>query len=223
MNLAVKNLADHLKSCRNRYMVMASNMANSGTDGFKKNITVQRGMFSGTIIDTSQGAISETSNPLDLAVTGGCFFAVRTERGDRFTTCGSFTLDEKRRLVTKRGELVLDNAGKPITIKGEPVITDDGNVYSGKEKVAKIAVVKPEDRYDMISEKESFLKFNPIPALKGEFTIKSGYLEKSNVDPLREMTAGIEILRDFELTQRILKINQTIAEKCAVEIGNTSR
>ncbi|MCD4786550.1 MAG: flagellar hook basal-body protein [Candidatus Eremiobacteraeota bacterium] len=223
MNFAVKNLTDHLKSCRNRYMVMASNMANSGTDGFKKNVVVQKGMFMGTVVDTSQGVLAKTGNPLDLAITGGGFFVVRTERGDRFTSCGSFTLDEKQRLVTKRGEPVLNDAGKPITIRGDLEIAEDGSVYSGKEKVARLAVVKPENRYNMISEQESFLRFNPTLALKGEFTIKSGYLEKSNVDPLREMTAGIEMLRDFELAQRILKINQTLAEKSAAEIGNTSR
>jgi len=223
MDFTVNNLASHLKSCRNRYMVSANNLANSDTNGFKKLVLIQTNDFKRTYIDTSRGAISRTDNSLDLALSEGCFFTVMTSRGNRFTSCGNFTLDERRRLVTQKGEPVLDAGGNTITIKGEPVITEDGNVYSGNEKVAKLAVVKPENRFNMISERGGFLKFNPVAASGGEFTVKSGYLEKSNVDPLQEMTAVIEILREFELTQRILKINQSISEKSAVEIGNTSR
>jgi len=223
MEYPISNLAGYMKRCQNRYFVAANNMANSATGGFKRNLVIEREGISQTIVDQSPGPFTETGNPLDLAVKGKCYFVIGTPEGNRYASYGSFRLDERRRLVSQRGVPVLDAEGNSITISGSPSITKDGDIYSGDEKVARLAVVKPADQSGLTCDGDGLLSFTPVTAKPGDYSIKSGYLEGSNVDPIEEMTAAIAILREFEVTQRILKINQMISEKCANDIGNTSR
>lgn len=102
--------------------VIANNVANVGSNGFKKS----RGTFADIIGSTAlsdpaktvglgtnlkairqqftQGSIQATGNTLDMAVTGSGFFLTRSSRGeDGFTRNGAFTLDRSRYVVDGSG------------------------------------------------------------------------------------------------------------------------
>ncbi|MFN9086847.1 MAG: flagellar hook-basal body complex protein, partial [Gemmatimonadaceae bacterium] len=108
-----------LQMLERKQAVLANNLANASTRGFKAEMAFARLMndqlaATETAIDLKAGTLTETHNPLDLAVEGDGFFVVQTPGGERFVRNGSFRLNADRQLVDDKGNTVLGEAG-PIT------------------------------------------------------------------------------------------------------------
>jgi flagellar basal-body rod protein FlgF len=132
--------------------VIANNVANINTTGFKANKSLfeeylntdaradnfaagdRRVSFvqdRGTYHDFAQGAFEKTTNPLDVAIDGRGFITVQTPAGERYTRDGSFQINAQGQLVTTGGHIVLGANGpivfqptdRDITISSEGVIT----------------------------------------------------------------------------------------------------
>jgi flagellar basal-body rod protein FlgF len=125
-----------------RQDVIANNLANAESVGFKKDLATfqqrdseakARGLGpnatnplleplgGGTLashsrIDLSQGDLEHSDNNLDAGIQGKGFFTVSDRGQTRLTRDGRFTLDRSGRLVLPRGQQVLDVNGKPITL-----------------------------------------------------------------------------------------------------------
>ncbi len=139
-----------------RMDVIANNVANSNTTGFRGDQPVFRlrsveqvfpqGVLRAAAglqrpgleplvvelagVDTSfaQGPLRETGHPLDVAIQGPGFFVVQTPDGLAFTRRGNFNLSPRGELITDTGAFVLGKAG-PITLEGQEVVIDaEGNV-----------------------------------------------------------------------------------------------
>jgi flagellar basal-body rod protein FlgF len=67
-------------------------------------------------IDFSEGPLQSTGQPLDLAIQGAGFFSIQTPNGERYTRDGRFSVDAENHLVTVDGYYVLDDAGQQITL-----------------------------------------------------------------------------------------------------------
>jgi len=102
----------------------ANNIANASTAGFhgdrvtfKEQLGVARSadvamVSPGTTrVDAQAGALTQTDNPLDLALDGDGYFTVQTPNGQRYTRAGNFQVDEQRNLVTTDGYQVLGEGG----------------------------------------------------------------------------------------------------------------
>ena len=117
--------------------VIANNVANIETDGFKSDNAMfgeylmpraSDQTFNGadrridfvqdraSWINMSPGSVQHTGNPLDVAIDGGGFFSVQTPRGQRYTRNGAFTINATGQLVTNEGYQVLGDSG-PITFQ----------------------------------------------------------------------------------------------------------
>src|SRR4051812_40011746 len=112
----------------------ANNLANANTPGYKGDsavfrehlMTAVRGgnavkqmrfsAIDGFAHDYAPGPITSTGRPLDVAIQGEGFFAVKTDQGERYTRAGSFDLTQKGDLVTATGGRAVNEAGKPITV-----------------------------------------------------------------------------------------------------------
>ncbi len=132
--------------------VIANNVANINTTGFKANKSLfeeylnsdaradnfaagdRRVSFvqdRGTYHDFAQGAFEKTTNPLDVAIDGRGFITVQTPAGERYTRDGSFQINAQGQLVTTGGHVVVGANGpivfqptdRDITISSEGVIT----------------------------------------------------------------------------------------------------
>jgi flagellar basal-body rod protein FlgF len=126
-----------------RQDVIANNLANAETVGFKKDLATfqQRrteaqergtdrstnallenlggGVFaSPSSVDTSQGELETSSNNLDLAIEGKGYFAVRDHGQTRLTRDGRFMSDRDGHLAmaNSAGQLVLNDKGEPISL-----------------------------------------------------------------------------------------------------------
>jgi len=128
---------------------IANNLANVSTPGFRASHNIfssllaatdgadlsvlnqdanDYGVLSGSRLDTSQGALTPTSNAMDFAMEGPGYFAVQTATGTEYTRGGNFRVSPQGQLVTNAGDPVLGDNG-PITIVGQPItVSPDGTI-----------------------------------------------------------------------------------------------
>jgi flagellar basal-body rod protein FlgF len=160
--------------------------------------------------DFGQGPVRETGEPLDVALLGDGFLAVRTPAGIRFTRDGQLSLEPSGRLVTAQGLPVLDDQGREIVVKGgDPEISQDGTLSVAGRQVAKLAMVLLTG-----ATKEGGTLFGgtvgPRPA---ETIVRQRALEGADVNPARAMVDMIVSMRTFESVQRVIHaIDETLGK-----------
>lgn len=201
---------------------LANNVANAGTHGYRKEGVifsefVQRvddgpslSMAAGRVRMTShlQGGLERTGGTLDLAIEGDGHFLVETPDGQALTRAGAFTPNAAGELVTHEGLRVLDAGGAPILLPldgGDLSVARDGTVSANGLPVAQIGLwnaAAPED-VDRRSGLVFALKAEPVPAENAQ--ILQGHLEKSNVNPVAEISRLVEVQRAYELGQSFLE------------------
>lgn len=207
----MSSAASALQMLERRQQVLANNLANASTKGFKAESAFARLMdnalaVTDTALDLSAGTLTETHNPLDLAVEGNGFFVIQTPGGERFVRNGSFQLDANRRLTDGRGNAVLGEGG--------PIVLPDGTVEVDATGMVSVNG-KPQQRLrlERVAEgtklqHEGGTQFVPDASREavppGERTVRQGFLEESNVNTMRVMTEMLEVLHRFGAAQKTL-------------------
>jgi flagellar basal-body rod protein FlgF len=226
--------------------VVANNIANINTTGFKadkslfqeylmpgarENNFVGRDRREsyvqdrGTYRDFSQGPAEQTKNPMDLAIQGNGFLVVQTAAGERYTRDGGLQLNNQGQLVTANGDQVLGTAG-PITFQPtdhDVIVSPDGTitVQEGTSRTdslrGKLRVVSFADAQQLLKQGSNLYSAADGAALPDpKSTIEQGYLEKSNVNAVSEMSRMIEVNRAY--TQIATMLNQeSDLHKTAIE------
>ncbi len=177
--------------------------------------------------DFSSGPIQVTGEPLDLAIHGEGFFAVQAPDGVRYTRNGHFTLDAGGQLVTMGGHPVLGSAG-PINLPPGVVTIDAvGNIsVKGGEAGATVVeidvlpvftVSNPQDLRKTGQGLFEVVGGSAVPFLEGR--VQQGAIEGSNVNPVEEMVAMIEVMRLYEAAQKAMQTADEITAKASNEIG----
>lgn len=219
--------------------VVANNIANSQTPGFKKDSvfleTVKNAqsklaslqpawevrMKDGVYTDSSQGALDATGRDLDVAIEGDGFFVVETPQGEAYTRNGSFTLSPEGTLVDSNGYPVMSDAGEIQITNGEITITPDGQISIDDQLVSTLQVVDFPQPYSLTKLAGSLVQpaadVAPEPAPTA--MVRQGYLEKSNVDVLREMVDMISSYREFETGQRMIQMQDESLGKATNDLG----
>lgn len=208
--------------------VTANNIANVNTPGYRAERLLfadflvkasPRGLPSGaqTIVlpqdrasyrDTQQGAITQTANPLDLALSGDGYFTVQTPRGPRLTRAGHFELSPTGGIVDSLGNALLDTAGRPLqvaTADTNITITADGTISSENGKIGRIGVVQPADPYKLKAEGGRLYRTDEPPVPVERPKMIQGAIETSNIAPTVELTRMMRELREFEFTSKMIQ------------------
>jgi flagellar basal-body rod protein FlgG len=190
----------------------------------------------GTNTDFSQGFMKSTGNPLDVAIEGDGFFEVLTPQGPRLTRAGSFAVSAEGKLVTKQGYPVLsegapgsDPAGRTIELSGNnPIsISDSGEIFENNASVGKLSLVTTsnKDGLQKIGENLYSIRTNINPDITPAVLktsegarITQGFLEGSNVNPIREMTDMIATSRTFESTQKAIQAYDDMQKKLVTDV-----
>lgn len=176
----------------------------------------------GTYRSVQEGALEPTNRPLDLAIKGDGFFTIGTDNGPRYTRNGNFKLDTEGNIVTQRGDFLLDEKGSPIQINQENMdldIASDGTVTLGPEETEKLQLVKFENSHDLKVEGDGYYNAGeeePIPTEKA--SILQGSLERSNVNPILEMTTMVDVLRSYQAAQKLLDAEHDMQMKSIEEL-----
>lgn len=198
----------------------ANNLANVDTAGYKReSVTFWEMLYQvdadrqrvgkglNIITDHQQGHTQETGKPLDLAINGPGYFRIQTDQGVRYTRAGNFELDPLGQLRMPDGGLVLGDGG-PVMIDGENFSIDrDGRVLVDGQQVNQLAVVGINDPNNMIKEGKNLFRLNDEgQEIQAEgFQVRQGFLEKSNVNSMEEMTTMIDLYRNYEAQQKMIQ------------------
>lgn len=165
--------------------------------------------------DYQAGALEHTGNALDLASKrANLFFVVQTPSGIAYTRDGSFTLNENSQLTTKDGHLVMSETNTPISINANTKITvaNDGTIYAKNKDnlqdvgaIGKIKLVGFNNPKYLKKLGDNFYQTNePEVLATGDRLVYQGYLEKSNVNGVSEMTSLIEVNRLVGMYQKVM-------------------
>ncbi|MGQ9472942.1 MAG: flagellar basal-body rod protein FlgF [Candidatus Caldatribacteriaceae bacterium] len=229
--------------------VLANNLANLDTPGYKKDVfsiesskntslyrfgneenpmllgevsfSVQPGTTS--YIDFSPGRIEATGNALDLAIEGEGFFVINVDGEEAYTRAGNFTLDRNGRLVTVSGYPVQGKSGEIIIPPISEIHFDDrGRILLNGEVIDELQVVDFDDR-SVLQKREGNLFVRRDTAIQGvearNFRIRQGFLEKSNVDIIEAMVDMISALREYEMSQKAILSHDETLNRAANDIA----
>ncbi len=175
--------------------------------------------------DFAMGPMANTGNPLDVALgEKDLFFVVQTPQGLRLTRNGAFKLDDNGRLVTKEGYKVLSRNWfqnhRAITIPDDALkinISKNGRIeYLDQTAMDtpiyldELMVVRVDDLKNLAPEGDGLFTMpgrniqQQIHIVTETAQVHQYMLEKSNVNPIREMTALIETNRLVEMYQKAM-------------------
>ena len=175
-----------------------------------------------------QGGLEETNNSLDCAISGNGFFTIQTEDGPKYTRNGSFMLNENNELITSHGYRVLSEnteSGEdvPIVINGKNItLLSDGTIQADGINVGKMQIVEF-DNYDLLKKSEKSLyeyqgnKSDIHNA--GDPKIEQGYVERSNVNAINEMTDILQNSKQYELAGKSFKAVEQTLSRAITELG----
>ena len=223
---AVSGLTDSMT----RERVIANNMANANTTGFRAEMIYAtpmtlkgpsleaRSMTEAEVkgADMTAGAITQTDQPLDIAVAADGMIAVQAEDGtEAYTRRGDLSVSASGILQNGEGRPVIGGTG-PITVPGDAKITiaADGSVMALAAGAAKGT---PPDLVDKI-KLASAAGSNIAKGLDGLFRVQgggvlpaddnarvqSGALEQSNVSTSAVLVDMLEAQRLFEIRTKLV-------------------
>jgi flagellar basal-body rod protein FlgF len=207
---------------RRQMDAVAHNMANMNTPGYKaermlfseflvrpqKNAPMSFVQDKGMMRDLRDGPLTNTGNPLDLALTGDGYFVIGTDNGERYTRSGRFQLDADGQITNQLGQRVLSAAGQPIAVPPGTTnisIAPDGTVSAGTEVIGTIGIASFDNPRAMKREANNLYAAEGAPRAAEGTRVMQGMLEESNVNAIQEMTNMIEIHRAYTSNQRLLQ------------------
>ncbi len=215
-----------LQMMERRQQVLANNLANASTRGFKAETPFARLMGNAlaatdTALNTTAGNLSETKNPLDVAVKGDGYFVTQTAAGERLTRNGTFSMDAQRQLVDSRGNAVLGDDG-PITLPaGKIEIEEDGTVKANGRMVARLRLERVADGTRL--QHEGGTQFVPDATRQSvpvaERRVAQGFIEESNVNTMSAMTDMIDTLHAYGAAQKTLSTLDSVRGIATTELG----
>jgi flagellar basal-body rod protein FlgF len=209
---------------RRQLDIVANNVANASTPAFKGERMifaeflggrsgVGNGRLSfvhdiGTERDTRQGPMTQTGNPLDLAIQGDGYFTVQTPLGARYTRNGRWQMDAQGQLVTAQGYPLLDDGNRPVQIpQGATDISigKDGTINTSLGAAGRIGLVGfgSEQALRPAANGLYVTDAQPQPAAP-ETSVVQGMIEESNVQPILEITRMMSLSRSFNFAKEML-------------------
>jgi flagellar basal-body rod protein FlgF len=211
---------------------VANNLANLNTIGFKREVPFSEILNQAGDVkviqntDYRQGNLIQTSSPLDLAIYGSGFFVVKTNSGEELTRDGRMQISSDGFLVDGQGNKVLGKQGainiNSFMLDNNQTITVDknGQVKVGDHIVDTLLIAQPFDSQDIQRASGGNLTTPGGAKIVDQsgYEIKQGYLEESNVNPLKEMEAMINLSTQYQSTQKVVNtLDQSLNE--ANQIG----
>ena len=225
-----------------RLQTIANNVANVNTSGFRTDVVKFETVLSragatpvafsspgNNIISREAGNVTETGNPLDVAVVGQGFVAFAGPNGTVYTRDGRLQIAPNGDLQTLTGFPVVDSGGAQITVdpNGGPLsiarngaITQDGNEV-GTLGLFNIPADANLDRYG----NSGVVPDRPATAIV-DYTrdgFRQSYVEGSGANPMLELTRLISAQRTFEGTNSLVEGTESSLQNAIRTLGEPGK
>lgn len=227
MDLGLYIAASGMVAEQARQGQLAVDLANASTPGFKPSESVQSSfgevLLSNTtsaqpigsmstavksgraVVDLAPAAVHETGRPLDFAVQGEGFFAVRTGQGVRYTRNGRFSISASGVLSDSSGNPVLGQGGAPVKVGAK------GRVSPTAIGLFKVTGVQ--------ARGENL--FTGTPAGRAGGSIRQGALEAAGIDPVKAMVDMMAGLHAFQSGQQVIQTIDQSLQAASTQVGST--
>lgn len=227
--------------------VVANNMANINTNGFKSSDmlfedyvmpTAKDNGFDGydrdlhftddwsTLHNMENGSIDQTGNTFDVALDGEGFFAVQTPNGEMYTRNGSFTLDNTGTLVDLNGNPVLTESG-PVKFGSKDTgiaIAQSGAMSTDSGGKGRLKVVEFEDPQVLAHAGDNYFSAPPgaVSAAAVDTRVVQGAVERSNVNGMVQMSNMIRITRAYQTIANIMQRQDELRTAAIQRLGEVT-
>ena len=232
-----------------RQDILANNIANVSTPGYKRHAPVQLGfneIFSETLrrpflfdsksapaggvrivesfSDLTAGVLRKTDNPFQMALIGPGYFVIDTPQGDRYSRSGDFMVDPQGELATHEGYKVLGINGQPIAVDGAEVnIAEDGAVQIDGFPAGRLQIVEFEEPTRLLREGNN-LFFATDDVLENSSQavntlVSHKHLEMSNVNLPNELINMMMGMRAYEANQQVIMALDGTVGRLIEQIG----
>ena len=224
---------------RRQMDVIANNVANSNTLGFKGERMVfaqyltdigngeKMAMveIAAVVRDFTDGPLQATDNPLDVAIRGEGFFQVETPDGIRSTRRGNLRLDAAGALVTSDGHAVLSQRNTPLKIlpgDREIIIATNGKISSESGEIGRLGIVTFDNLNSLRKLGNGLYESDEEPKPAKDATVVQGMVEGSNVKPIIEMTRMISLLRSYQGARTLDNEEHELSRRAITAIASVS-
>ena len=220
--------------------VAANNIANVNSTGYKKDgvfmqvlddvtkdsivtdLPWETPMVDDTYTDFTQGPIERTDNDQDFAIEGDGFFTVQTDKGIRYTRSGDFSISSQGIVTDSNGNPIQSDSGPIAVASGDFIVGNDGSISCGGTSVGKLQVVDFDKPYKLKKVENGY--YAPAddsitPKTASNYSIRQGYLEKSNVNVVETMVDMLTSFRSYEAGQKAIQSQDETLEKAVTELG----
>jgi flagellar basal-body rod protein FlgF len=239
MDQAAVMAASGLRARMQALDMLSNNLANANTSGFKLDREFYS-LYSGDAAgadgeeaeqmpnvksswtDFSQGQLSPTKNPLDLALTGQGFFVVTGPSGPLYTRNGSFQLSNTGVLTTADGYPVTGNDGPIQTQSNAPIeVQQDGTIQQSGQTLGQLQIANFANPRTLTKVGGSyFVNTNPsVQPTTSQATVSQGLVEESNVIPAEAAVSLVGVMRQFEMLQKAIMTTTDMGKQAIQEVA----
>jgi flagellar basal-body rod protein FlgF len=157
-----------------------------------------------TFVDMTPASIEETGEPLDFAIQGNGFFAVKTAQGVRYTRNGEFTSTAAGILTDAFGNPVLSQSGAQIKLGA------NGTVEAGALGTFEVPGAEKQGENLYVGKSSG----------SASGSVRQGALEGSGVDAAKVMVEMITSLRTFQSGQQAIQTIATTLQAASTQVGS---
>lgn len=172
-----------------------------------------------------QGSLTQTSNKLDIAVIGDGWFQVESPTGETmYTRAGSLNTNADGTLVTIDGYELTGGITFPESTT-EVIIGRTGQVFAREGQNVDLTNLGQLELATFVNDagleplgdnlfRQTAASGDPtvgVPEDPGFGRLQQGYLETSNVDPVKEITDLISAQRAYEMNSKVIKAADEMA------------
>jgi len=183
---------------------------------------------------TTQGSLTSTGNQLDLALNGRGWFQVTGPNGDTlYTRAGSFNTNATGQIVTGDGYLVqptmiipTNSTSVSVSQSGQVSVVVPGQTAPQQIGQITLANFPNEAGLNPLGGnlyQQTEASGTPVAGVPGEqefATVNQGYLEASNVDPVKEITDLISAQRAYEMNSKVITAGDQMEQTVSKNMGS---
>ena len=234
--------ASAMRSSMQSLDLLANNMANASTSGYKGDsefhtvYTSEAAAEDGTELpvtlpmiqrrwtDFAQGLLEPTNNPMDFGLSGKGFFVVQGPSGPLYTRNGNFRMAPSGAVTTSDGYPVLGQDGKPLkaTDPGQPLLVSKaGGITQNGQPIGQVHLVDFKESSALSKQGNNYYQNvsgqAPVDATEAE--VYQGKVEASNVSAAHGAVRLVNVTRQFEMMQKAISIANDMNKEAIEQVA----